>query len=351
LTIADVEAIRREATSVAQVSYMIRQSGQVQFGDQNWTTSIQAVTASYPPITNWRIEQGRGLTDNDVAGAALVIVLGQTVYRQLFPEGDNPIGAVVLVKGIPLRVIGLYVSKGQSGMGQDQDDVVMIPFTTGERKIVGVAAPSLETTVNPLYPALPNPYGIAPRLTGFVNAIFVQASSASAVQKAIDEVTDILNDRHRIRPGATADFNVRNLTEMLAAQEESSRVMTLLLAAVAGVSLVVGGIGIMNIMLVSVTERTREIGLRMAVGARGRDILGQFLIEAVTLSLMGGAIGVLLGAAATWSVGTFAGWQVALSSQAVALAVGFSAAVGVFFGFYPARRAAALLPIQALRYE
>jgi len=351
LTVADADAIRREAASVAQVSYMIRQSGQVQFGDQNWTTGIQAVTAAYPPITNWRIEQGRGLSDDDVASAALVIVLGQTVYHQLFPEGDSPIGAVVLVKGIPLRVVGLYESKGQSGMGQDQDDVVMIPFTTGERKIVGVAAPSLASTDNPLYPALPNPYGIAPRLTGFVNAIFVQAVNEGSVQKAIDEVTEILNVRHRIRPNTNADFNVRNLSQIASAAEGSAKIMAALLAVVASISLLVGGIGIMNILLVSVTERTREIGLRMAIGAQRMHVLLQFLAEAVILSVTGGIAGIIFGVLITQAIAVFAAWPTFISLSAIALGFFFSAAIGIFFGYYPARKAAGLNPIEALRYE
>jgi putative ABC transport system permease protein len=219
--------------------------------------------------------------------------------------------------------------KGQNSLGQDQDDVVVVPLSTYRNRIQGMSGGRLKR----------------------IGSISVKVAEGQSMKAAEANIRDLLRQRHRLQPAQDDDFSVRNLTEMLAAQEESSRVMTLLLAAVAGVSLIVGGIGIMNIMLVSVTERTREIGLRMAVGARGRDILSQFLIEAVTLSLMGGAIGVVLGAFATWGVAEFAGWQVALSAQAVVLAVGFSAAVGVFFGFYPARRAAALLPIQALRYE
>ncbi|HPM66310.1 MAG TPA: FtsX-like permease family protein, partial [Piscinibacter sp.] len=228
-----------------------------------------------------------------------------------------------------LTIVGVLARKGQNSVGQDQDDVVIVPLSTFRNRIQGMSGGRLKR----------------------IGSVTVKVREGLSMKSAEDGIRELLRQRHRLQAGQDDDFSIRNLTEMLAAQEESSRVMTLLLAAVAGVSLVVGGIGIMNIMLVSVTERTREIGLRMAVGARSRDILGQFLIEAVTLSLIGGAIGVVLGAIATWVVGTFAGWQVALSPAAIVLAVGFSAAVGVFFGYYPARRAAALLPIQALRYE
>jgi len=351
LTVADADAIRREAPSIAQVSYMIRQQGQVQFGDQNWTTVIQAVTASYPPVTNWRIESGRGISDEDVSSAALVVVLGQTVYHQLFAEGDNAIGAVVAVKGIPLRVIGLFESKGQSAMGQDQDDLVMIPFTTGERKILGVAVPTVATAENALYPAISNPYGIAPRLTGFVNAIFVQARDSVSVQQAIDEVTEVLTVRHRVRAGANPDFNVRNLSQIASAAEGSSKIMAALLAVVASISLLVGGIGIMNILLVSVTERTREIGLRMAIGAQRMHVLLQFLAEAVILSVTGGIAGIIFGVLITEAIAILAGWPTFISVSAISLGFLFSAAIGIFFGYYPARKAARLNPIEALRYE
>ena len=351
LTVADADAIRRDAPSIAQVSYMIRQQGQVQFGDRNWTTGIQAVTASYPPITNWRIGYGRGISDEDVSSAALVAVLGQTVYHQLFAEGDNAIGAVITVKGIPLRVIGLFEGKGQSAMGQDQDDVVMIPFTTGERKILGVAAPTLATAENALYPAITNPYGIPPRLTGFVNAIFVQARDSVSVQQAIDEVTEVLTVRHRVRAGANPDFNVRNLSQIANAAEGSSKIMAALLAVVASISLLVGGIGIMNILLVSVTERTREIGLRMAIGAQRMHVLLQFLAEAVILSVTGGIAGIIFGVLITEAIAILAGWPTFISVSAISLGFLFSAAIGIFFGYYPARKAARLNPIEALRYE
>jgi len=351
LTVTDAEAIRREDPAVAQASYLIRQSGQVQYSDANWTTSILAVTANYPPITNWRIQAGRALTDEDIADATLVIVLGQTVYHQLFAASDNPVGAMVLVKGVPLRVIGLYEGKGQSAMGQDQDDVVMIPFTTGERKILGVAAPTQQSAANSTYPTLPNPYGIAPRLTGFVNTIYVQATSPTAVQQAIAQVTETLNRRHRIRSGDTADFSVRNLSQIATAAEGSSRIMAALLAVVASISLLVGGIGIMNILLVSVTERTREIGLRMAIGAQRLHVLLQFLAEAVILSVTGGLAGILFGLLVTEAIAYLAGWPTFISLSAVAVGFLFSAAVGIFFGYYPARKAASLNPIEALRYE
>jgi macrolide transport system ATP-binding/permease protein len=371
LTVADAEAIRRELPSVALVSYTIRQGGQVQFGDQNWTTNIQAVTATYPDITNWKIESGRSITDQDVTNAALVVVLGQTVYRQLFGENADAIGARVLVKGIPLRVVGVYAGKGQSAMGQDQDDVVMIPFTTGERKVLGVAAPtaaptttttttttsgsnSITTaapTVATTYPTLGNPYGIAPRLTGFVNVIFVQAASAADVDKAVDDVTQLLMRRHRIQNDNDADFNVRNLSQIASAAEGSAQIMAALLAVVASISLLVGGIGIMNILLVSVTERTREIGLRMAIGAQRVQVLLQFLAEAVILSVTGGLAGILFGVLVTQVIARVAGWPTLVSLAAIAVGFLFSAAIGIFFGYYPARKAARLNPIEALRYE
>jgi macrolide transport system ATP-binding/permease protein len=351
LTVTDAEAIRRENAAVSQVSYLMRQSGQVQYADQNWTTSIQAATATYPPITNWRILAGRGLTDQDVASAALVVVLGQTVYHQLFAQSESPVGAVLLVKGTPMRVIGLYEAKGQSAMGQDQDDVVMIPFTTGERKVLGVAAPTQQTPLSALYPALPNPYGIAPRLTGYVNTIYVQATSPAAVDSAIRQVTATLSRRHRIRPSDRPDFNVRNLSQIANAAEGSSRIMAALLAVVASISLLVGGIGIMNILLVSVTERTREIGLRMAIGAQRLHVLLQFLAEAVILSVTGGIAGIFFGVLVTWAIAALAQWPTFISSSAIGIGFVFSAAVGIFFGYYPARKAARLNPIEALRYE
>jgi len=351
LTVADAEAIRRENPSVSAVSYLIRQSGQVQYGDQNWNTVIQGVTASYPVATNWRIAEGRMLTDEDDRSVALVAVIGETVRRQLFAPDESPIGAPILVRGVPLRVVGLYASKGQTPFGQDQDDIVMIPFGTAERRVLGVATPSQQNTLSSIYPPLPNPFGLQPRLAGYVNQIFVQAASPAQVRAAIDDVTATLNRRHRIRAGDTADFNVRNLSQIADTAESSSRIMAALLAIVASISLLVGGIGIMNILLVSVTERTREVGLRMAIGAHRSHVLLQFLAEAVFMSVVGGMAGIAAGTLTTEIIALAAKWPTVISPAAMMGGFAFSAAVGIFFGYYPARKAARLNPIEALRYE
>ena len=351
LTVSDALAIRRENLSVAQVSYLTRQVGQVQYGNQNWSTQIQGVSPNYPPITNWEIAAGRGLTEEDDASAAQVAVLGQTVYHQLFGESENPVGATVLVKHVPLRIVGMFVSKGQTPFGQDQDDIVMIPFRTAERKVLGVAAPSQVQAQNSMYVVAPNPFGLQPRLTGYVNSVYVQATRADLVPSAINEVTETLARRHHIKAGDPNDFSVRNLSQIADVVQGSSRIMALLLATVASISLLVGGIGIMNILLVSVTERTREIGLRMAIGARRLHVLLQFLAEAVFLSLTGGALGIVAGVAASKIISVVAGWPTAVPSMAIGGGFLFSAAVGIFFGYYPARKASHLDPIEALRYE
>ena len=352
LTTNDAQAIQRESMAVSEVSYLIRQSGQTEFGNQNWATQIQGISPNYPPMTNWRIDAGREITPDDEASAALVVVIGQTVAKQLFGEQQNPVGALIQVKGVPLRVIGVLEGKGQTSYGQDQDDLVMIPFTTAERKVLGVAAPSqAQTQLNWIYPNPPNPYGLTPHLAGYVNQIYVQAINSTDVQPAIVQVTEILARRHRIKPGDDNDFSVRNLSQIAEAAESSSRIMALLLAAVASISLVVGGIGIMNILLVSVTERTREIGLRMAIGARRVHVLLQFLAEAVFLSVTGGVAGIIMGVAFSVAISVIAGWAAPISGAAIAGGFLFSAAVGIFFGYYPARKAAHLDPIEALRYE
>lgn len=282
----------------------------------------------------------------------MVALIGQTVYQQLFARGENPVGAKILVKGAPLRVVGLLAAKGQTAYGQDQDDVLLMPFSAAEQKVLGVAVPNqAQTSADPYFPPVANPYGSFPRLTGYVNQIYVQAASPTLVQTAIDQVTDTLRRRHHLRASENSDFAVRDLSQIAETAQGSSRIMALLLATVASISLLVGGIGIMNILLVSVTERTREIGLRMAIGARRLHVLLQFLVEAVFLSAMGGVGGIVFGIAASELITAIAHWPVLVSPAAVAGGFAFSTVVGIFFGYYPARKASRLNPIEALRYE
>lgn len=352
LTVADAQAIRRESPDISLVSYNIRQLGQIINGNQNWTTTIQGVTPSYLTTSNWSISIGRGFNRSDEDNAAMVCLIGQTVFHQLFGAYENPVGAVILIKGAPLRVIGLLAGKGQSSYGQDQDDLVMIPFTTAERKVLGVAAPSqAQSPVSTTYPSPPNPYGLAPRLTGYVNAIYAEAANPDLVTQAVSQITAILARRHQIQQGSPYDFAVRNLSQIAETATSSSEIMALLLATVASISLLVGGIGIMNILLVSVTERTREIRLRMAIGARRLQVLLQFLMEAVFLSLTGGVAGIIGGVAVSWLISAIAHWPTRLSLGAIIGGFLFAALVGIFFGYYPARKAARLNPIEALRYE
>ncbi len=327
LSVSDAETIRAEASAVAEVTWFKRQVAQAVYRDTNWSTSVQGVTPSYPKVRQWGVAKGSFFSQRDEAAAARVAVLGQTVVDSLFDRGEDPIDATIRLKGVPFRVIGVLDRKGQTTWGQDQDDVALIPFSTAERRVLGT------------------------EFVGAVDMIFVTSTSKDDIEAAKEQVTLLLRELHRIQPGQDDDFSVRDLNEMAQASASATRVMTSLLLAVASISLLVGGIGIMNILLVSVTERTREIGIRMAVGAKSRHILLQFLVEAITLSLVGGIGGVLLGVATARLVSVLAGWPTLISPGAVAGSLLFSGAVGVFFGFYPARKAARLDPIAALRYE
>jgi putative ABC transport system permease protein len=324
----DVVALNREIPE-ALAAPALRGSAQVVWGNANWSTQIYGITPEYLDVRQWPLASGRTFEPPEVAGAGKVCLIGSTVAKQLFGTSD-PLDQTIRIKRVPFTIIGVLETKGQSLMGTDQDDVILMPITTARTRVVGSASAAKQRSVGTIWVKV---------------ADGVEASSVEG------QVRALLRQRHRLQPGADDDFSLRNLAEVMAAQEASSRVLALLLAAVASVSLLVGGIGIMNIMLVSVTERTREIGLRMAVGARTRDILGQFLVEAVTLSLIGGLIGVALGVGAAIAIANFAGWRIVLSPQAVGLAVAFAFVIGVFFGFYPARKAARLNPVEALRFE
>ncbi len=328
ITEDDSAAIAREVPAVQVSAPSVRGNAQVVFGNLNWYTGVQGVTADYFEARDWMVINGRPIGPEDVDGATKVALLGQTTALNLFGDIDA-FGQIIRIKKVPFTVIGLLDRKGQNSWGQDQDDIVLIPISTAKKKVLGKSNSN-------------------PRAVG---AISVKIRAGEDMSEAEIQLRELLRQRHRLQPNQDDDFNVRNLSEILQTQEESSKVMTYLLAAIASVSLLVGGIGIMNIMLVSVTERTREIGLRMAVGARGRDILGQFLIEAVTLSLIGGVIGIAAGLGGAEALSYFAEWRTLVAPGAIALAFGFAAAVGVFFGFYPARKAARLDPIEALRYE
>jgi macrolide transport system ATP-binding/permease protein len=352
LTVTDAETILHSDPAVSQIGYLTRQSAQVQYGDQNWSTVIQGVSPGYPEIVSWRVGDGVAITEQDNDAAATVCLLGQSVYQNLFPTGQNPVGATVLIKKVPMRVIGLLAAKGQTGFGQDQDDVVLIPFNTAVRKVLGVSTPqSAQNLVSAAYPPAANAYGLTPVMTGYVNSIYVQAAGPDLVSTAIAQVTRTLARAHHIRAGQPNNFTVRNLSQIAEAQAGSSQVMSALLATVASISLLVGGIGIMNILLVSVTERTREIGIRMAIGARRLQVLLQFLVESVLLSVTGGAAGIVIGVAVSFVISAVAHWPTQVSVPAMLGGFLFSAAVGIFFGYYPARKAANLNPIDALHYE
>jgi len=327
LTWDDLRAIRDEVPTVRRASP--QSQGRMQLGseDQNWNTTVYGVQPDYFSIRNWNIDRGAFFTDADLDTSNKVVILGSTVVEKLYGKNADPVGLTVRIKNVPFRVIGVTATKGQSPMGQDYDDVSFVPITSYRTKLQG---------------SLPN---------YIAGAIFVQATSNQTTQVAQRQITNLLRDRHRIQPGDEDDFNIRNLQEFFDAQQASTNTITTLLAAIAAVSLLVGGIGIMNIMLVSVTERTREIGLRMAVGAKPRAVLAQFLVEAFTLSVTGGLIGVGVGVGAAMLLAKRFGWALLVRVDIVLIALFFSALVGIFFGLYPAQKASRLDPIEALRHE
>jgi len=328
LTEDDALVAPRELESVQVAAPAVRDTDQVVYGNQNWSTVVYGVTADYLEARDWPLAAGRPIAPADIQGATKVALVGQTCAVTLFGDAD-PVGEIIRIKRIPFTVIGVLERKGQSTSGQDQDDTILIPLSTAKKKVLGVSRAGFRS----------------------VWAIYFKVRPGEDMTEAEAQIRVLLRERHNLRPQQPDDFSLRNLSNVLETQEESSRALTYLLAAIASVSLLVGGIGIMNIMLVSVTERTREIGLRMAVGARRGHILAQFLVEAITLSLIGGIIGIVLGLAGSHAVSYLAEWRTLIAPESIGLAFGFAAAVGIFFGFYPARKAARLDPIDALRYE
>jgi putative ABC transport system permease protein len=327
LTESDARAIARELGDEASVAWLKREVAQVTYGNRNWSTGIQGSSPSFLAVRDWPLRAGRFFTQSEEDSAARVAVVGQTLVEQLYAPGEDPIGTTLRIKNVPFRVIGVLGRKGQTTWGQDQDDVIIVPFRTAERRVLGTTS------------------------LGSVNMIVVSVHDAARMAEASAAITTLLHDRHRIPAGQDDDFTVRNMAEMFETSVAASQVMSQLLAAIASISLLVGGIGIMNTLLVSVTERTREIGIRMAVGAKARHILLQFLVESTVLSLAGGLLGAALGVAIASGIGRFAGWPVLIAPEAVAVALAFAAAVGLVFGVYPARRASRLDPIAALRHE
>jgi putative ABC transport system permease protein len=323
LTVEDLDAIKREVPSVSMVTPAVNARSQLVSGNSNSNTSVQGVSEQYPEIRKWTVQSGEFFTDADVRTAARVIVIGQTVTDNLFP-GTDPVGQTLRVMNLPFRVVGVMTRKGQDQQGRDQDDIAFAPYTTVQKKVLG-----------------------SPRL----QIAYVSAISQDATYTAQSQITDLLRQRHKLSASEPNDFTVRNMTDIADAANATSNTMTILLACIAGVSLLVGGIGIMNIMLVSVTERTREIGIRMAIGARSSAVRSQFLIESIVLSLTGGLFGIVLGIIVSLAIPKMLGWPTLVSTMAIVGSAIFSVAVGVFFGYYPARKAAALDPIDALRYE
>jgi putative ABC transport system permease protein len=326
LTMADAEAILRECPAVEAVAPTLGGTAQIISSHMNWSTGILGTTPSMLDIRDWQLSVGRPFTSQDVKSATKVALLGQTVVDNLFGDQD-PVGQTIRIKNLPFTVIGVLAPKGQDAQGRDQDDTIMIPITTAQKKLFGTQFP------------------------GMVRIISVKAKSAEDLAPAEEQITALLKQRHRIGPKQDNDFTVRNLTQLMQAREASTKIMTLLLGAIASVSLLVGGIGIMNIMLVSVTERTREIGIRMAIGAKTWDIRLQFIIEALTLSLIGGIVGIIAGVSTAMVLSSISGWPTVVSPLSIVLAFGFSGFIGIFFGFYPAYKASLLNPIDALRYE
>jgi putative ABC transport system permease protein len=326
LSMGDAEDILKECPAVEEVGPVLGGAAQVIFGHMNWSTNTTGTTPGMLTVRDWTLSAGRPFTDQDVKSATKVALLGQTVVDNLFGE-QNPVGQTIRIKNVPFNVIGVLSVKGQSATGQDQDDVIYVPVTTAQKKLFGTQFP------------------------GMVRIIMVKAKSADDLPIAEKQITELLRQRHHIGQKQDNDFTVRNLTQLMQAAEQSTRVMTLLLGAIASVSLLVGGIGIMNIMLVSVTERTREIGIRMAIGAKTWDIRLQFIIEALTLSLIGGVIGIIVGVSTSMVLSSISGWPTVVSVLSILLAFSFSGLIGIFFGFYPAYKASLLNPIDALRYE
>jgi putative ABC transport system permease protein len=323
LTLKDVDKIRSQSQYVAAVSPVIVSRTQVIGPSSNWRTTINGVDVDYQTIRDWQAESGDFFGADDVRGNRKVAVLGHTVAANLF-NGNDPVGSEIQIRNVPFKVVGVLAPKGQSATGTDSDDVVLVPYTTASTTLSGRT---------------------------FIPQILASTSSDQELPAAQDEIATLLRESHKITEGNADDFTVRNQTDLATAAEGSTKVMTLLMAAIASISLLVGGIGIMNIMLVSVTERTREIGIRLAIGARGSDVLTQFLVESIVMGVLGGVAGLILGVAGSKILGHFTGWETVISPIIMLISVGFSGAVGVFFGYYPARKAAALNPIQALRYE
>jgi putative ABC transport system permease protein len=326
LTMGDAEAIQKECSAVSNVAPILSGVAQVVYGHQNWSTGAVGTTPGMLTVRDWSLASGRPFTDQDVKSATKLCLLGQSVVDNLFGDMD-PVGQVIRIKKVPFTVIGVLARKGQSPQGQDQDDTILVPVTTAQKKLFGTTFP------------------------GMVRIIMVKAKSTEDLAAAERQINELLRQRHHIGPKQENDFTVRNLTSIMETAEQSTKVMTILLGAIASVSLLVGGIGIMNIMLVSVTERTREIGVRMAIGAKTRDIRLQFIIEALTLSLIGGVAGIIIGISGSKILSMLAGWPTIVSPLSILLAFGFSGLVGIFFGFYPAYKASLLDPIDALRYE